>query len=74
MPKYEVSSTYYFRENGQKVEAGGTIELTEEQAAERNAAHPGLLKPVRQTTQAHPTVVRDTKPVESKPKRTRAKK
>lgn len=56
MPRYELSQTYYFRENGQKLEPGDTVELTEEQAAEHNHNNPGLLKPVRQTTQATPVV------------------
>ena len=60
MAQYTVSETYFFRETGNKVEAGGTVELTEEQAEAHNASHPGLLKPVRQTTQAHPTAVRVT--------------
>ena len=62
MAQYTVSETYFFRETGNKVEAGGTVELTEEQAEAHNASHPGLLKTVRRTTQAHPTAVRDNPP------------
>ncbi len=61
MPRYELSQTYYFRENGQKLEPGDTVELTEEQADEHNQNNPGLLKLVRQTTQGAPTVVRTEK-------------
>lgn len=59
MPTYIVSSTHFFRENGERVEAGDTIELTEKQAEEHNAAHPGLLKEARKTTVAKPTAVRE---------------
>ena len=58
MPKFELSQTYYFRENGQKLEPGDTVELTEEQAAEHNHNNPGLLKPARLTTQAKVPAVR----------------
>ncbi len=51
MPKYKVSSTHFFRETGERIEAGDTVELTEEQAEERNKAHPGLLALERRTTQ-----------------------
>ena len=55
---YEVSQRHYFRENGQTLLPGQSIELTEEQAAEHNRNEPGLLKPARVTTQGHPEVVR----------------
>lgn len=55
---YEVSQRHYFRENGQTLLPGQTIELTEEQAAEHNRSEPGLLKPARVTTQGHPESVR----------------
>lgn len=66
MPTYEVSSTHYFRENGLKIEAGDTVELTEEQAEANNATHPGLLKLARQTTQKHVDTVRSDEPVRRK--------
>ena len=58
MPLYQVSETHYFRENGRRLDPGQTIELTEEQAAERNREHPGLLRPVPLNTQGRPKMVR----------------
>jgi len=54
MKTYEVTQTHFFRENGQKVEAGQTTELSEETYKEYLVKHPGLLKPVRETTQGSP--------------------
>ncbi len=73
MPQYEVSSTHYFRETGQKIEAGDIVELTVEQADERNREHPGLLKPVRQTTQRRVTAVRVQPEVEPTTKSRKSK-
>lgn len=61
MPTFEVSSTHFFRETGQKVEVGETVELTDDQAGACNVTHPGLLKPVRQTAQASPKTIRVAK-------------
>lgn len=58
MPTYDVSETHFFRQTGRKVEAGGTVELSEAEAAACNDAHPGLLKPSRLDTQARPAAVR----------------
>lgn len=54
MAQYEVSQTYFFRETGEKVEAGSTVELPEDVADSLNGAHPGLLKPTRRTTVGSP--------------------
>lgn len=72
MPQYELSKTYYFRENGQKLEPGDTVELTEEQAALHNHNNPGLLKAVRLTTQATVPVRSQVTPVAKVTKKKRA--
>jgi hypothetical protein len=79
MPSYELGRTAFLRETGLKHEPGDTADLTEEQAEQINAAHPGTLKPVRIKAVGTPnTVIRkddetaDEK--KSKPKATEPKK
>ncbi|HYH69006.1 MAG TPA: hypothetical protein VD866_30205 [Urbifossiella sp.] len=63
MPQYTCSeNNYFFRELGRKVMAGETVELPEEAAARYARSHPGLLKPVRLTTQGGPRTVRRRAP------------
>lgn len=57
MPKYIVSTCYFFRETGLRHEAGDEIELTEEEAKKHNEVHIGLLKAKRITTQGNPKKV-----------------
>lgn len=53
MPKYEVGKDWFFPTIGDKAYPGDVIELTEEEAERFMANEPGLLKPVRHTTQGH---------------------
>lgn len=58
MPLYEVSERHYFRPIGRKLHPGQVVELLEDEAAALNAAHPGLLREARVTTQDGPAVAR----------------
>jgi hypothetical protein len=73
MPHYTVGKRWRFDELGRKAGPDEDIELTEEQAEAYLKNEPGLLKPVRRTTQAHPEASRDESahtehPAKSKPK------
>lgn len=57
---YSVSQRHYFREISRIIPAGGTVYLDDAVAKKYIASVPGLLKPVRQTTQAAPGAVRST--------------
>lgn len=57
MPKYEVGKLWFFPRIGDKPPVGSVIELSEDEAEEYMHNEPGLLKPVRQTAQAHPSVI-----------------
>ena len=68
MPHYTVGKRWRFDELGRKAGPDEDIELTEEQAKVYMESEPDLLKPVRQTTQAHAHAARGKKsPVKSKP-------
>lgn len=58
---FTVSRQYYFREIHRSVPAGATVELPQQVADRYMADHPGLLAPVRRTTQGAPESVRSTK-------------
>lgn len=59
MGKYTVGMTWSFKErNFETFHAGDVIELEEDVAENYMHNEPGLLTPARQTTQAHPEVVR----------------
>lgn len=55
---YSVSQQFYFRELRRGVPAGATVYLDDEVAAKYAVSQPGLLKPMRQTTQASIGAVR----------------
>lgn len=62
MPQYEVGKHWYFASVNETKNAGDTVELPEDVAANYMHNEPGLLKPTRQTTRATPDVVRDDQP------------
>jgi hypothetical protein len=55
---YSLSQRFYFRELSRTIPAGQTVELDPEIGEKYMRQWPGLLKPVRQTTQAQPQAVR----------------
>lgn len=59
---YSLSQRFYFRELSRTIPAGQTVELDPEVADKYMHQWPGLLKPERQTTQAHPQAVRKAEP------------
>lgn len=61
MAQFEVGKKWFFPLLGRKPELGEVIELPEDVAANYMHNEPGLLKPVRRTTQAHPKVARSKK-------------
>ena len=67
--QYEVGKQWFFPQLGRKAEPGEIIELDEGVAEHYMQNEPGLLKPVRHTTQAKPSVIRKKAPT----KRVRAK-
>jgi hypothetical protein len=58
MAKYEVGKLWFFPHIGDKPPVGSVIDLPEEDAERYMHNEPGLLKPVRHTTQAHPQAAR----------------
>jgi hypothetical protein len=60
--KYQVGKNWFFPLLGRKPELGEVIELPEDVAATYMHNEPGLLSPVRQTTQAQPAVARRRPP------------
>lgn len=71
MPQYEVGKRWFIPQLGRKPDPGEIVELDEGVAEYLMHNEPGLLKPVRRTTQARPEAVRQTEP---KKKRSRARK
>jgi hypothetical protein len=59
---YTVSQDFRFRDEGKSARAGGTVELTDEQAGRYMKKYHGLLAPQRLTTQGAPAAVRSAKP------------
>ena len=62
MAKYEVGKEWFFPILGRKAIAGEVIELPEDAAAIYMRNDPGIIKPVRRTTQAHAEAVRSEEP------------
>lgn len=60
MHDYITSETYYFKETGQKVQAGQTVTLSRGAAERYMQSHPGLLRPAMVTTQREIKVIRST--------------
>lgn len=69
MAQYEVGKQWFFPELGRKPDVGEVVELPEEAAERYMHNEPGLLKPVRKTTQAKPEVVRKTSPAKRRTRR-----
>lgn len=51
---YSVSQRHYFREISRIIPAGGTVYLPDDVAEKYLSSWPGLLAPMRQTTQGSP--------------------
>jgi hypothetical protein len=52
MSQYEVGQQWFFPQLGRKPDAGEIVELDDDVAANYMRNEPGLLKPVKKTTQA----------------------
>lgn len=61
MPQYQVGKQWWFNELGRKPDPGEVVELEEAIAENYMRNEPGLLKPVRVTTQARPSVTGSAK-------------
>lgn len=58
MPKYTVGKRWWFDELGRKADAGEVVDLPAESAESYMRNEPGLLAPVRETTQGSPAAIR----------------
>ena len=69
MSQYEVGKKWFFPELGLKPEIGDVVELSDEAAERYMHNEPGLLKLVRKTTQASPSVARKDAPTKRRLRR-----